>query len=134
VLRNHRCSSTHCVLEQLVFIVPVRNARQFFDFRVRQLTRGKRRCDCRQYFQGVGNPHFLTCGCDVEVAAPGEPLGAVLHAPLVVTGTLVKLANKHQQLVRCCIDLSTQIEDALVEFFERAEVGSSRFHDGSLSY
>ena len=72
--------------------------------------------------QGMCHPHFLPGRRQRQVAAPGEPLGAVVEAPLQPAGALVELADHDEEFTGGGSDPRTQGEDVPVEFLDRGQV------------
>jgi hypothetical protein len=75
--------------------------------------------------------HLLSCRGHAEIAAPGQPLGAVIETPVEPACALVELADHDEQLVGGRVDARAEVENAVIELVDTSQVRA--FHDVSLS-
>ena len=104
--------------EQRVLVVTISDARQCANFRIGQLAAREGRADGRQRLQRVRDPHFLAGRVQAQIAAPGEPLGAVGEAPLEPAAALVEAADEHQQVVGRGVDAGGEADDCAVDLVD----------------
>jgi hypothetical protein len=129
-LLDPRRGRVQCELEQFVLVFRRRDARQCSHFGIGECALGESHGGSRQRLEGMRHADLLASRAQRQIAAPMQPLGAVLEAPAQPPAALVEAADQHQEVVARRIDAGGEIDDLAVELVDGGTAKRTGIREG----